>query len=102
MSRLGLNEDERAFLAQSVLSRQSPRAVLAFYAGPLAPAIGFGVYGLVAADRAALGVAFVGLALFALWRIGSELANMRVAESLLAKVEAYERTGEPQAPPDGK
>ena len=91
MSDLGLTVEERAYLARAALVRTTRRSVIGFYAGPLVPAIGFGLYGMLASEDAAVGIAFLGLAFFSLWRVAHEVAHARVAESIWTKVEAYER-----------
>lgn len=91
MAGLGLSKDERAYVARAALVRTRRRSVLGFYAGPLVPMIGFGLYGMVASEAAAVGIAFLGLAFFSVWRIAVELAHVRVVESIWEKVDAFER-----------
>lgn len=94
MAGLGLSEDERAYVARAALVRTRRRSVLGFYAGPLVPMIGFGLYGMLASDDAAVGIGFLGLAFFSIWRAAVELAHVRVVESIWAKVDAFERAGD--------
>lgn len=91
MSKLGLSDEERRFAARVAMARTKRRSLIGFYAGPLVPLIGFGIYGLVASEDAAVGMAFIGLAFFSVWRVASEVVNVRVFESLLSKVDLYER-----------
>ncbi|WP_372016441.1 hypothetical protein [Pseudoxanthomonas sp. 10H] len=100
MSKLGLTEEERSYLARVALARVRRRSLVGFYAGPLVPMIGFGLYGMLASEDAAVGIAFLGLAFFTVWRVAHEIAHVRVAEAIWAKVEAYQRSCESGQVPD--
>jgi hypothetical protein len=91
MSRLGFNADERALVAQMVLSRESRRQRLWFYSAALVPAVVFGGYGIVRADMVALIVGFGALAFFTYWNLASEFKNSPIFFSIFAKIDAFER-----------
>jgi hypothetical protein len=95
MSKLGFSKAESAYVARVVRSGDSNFDRLGFYAATLLPSCGFGFYGIVRGEIIALALAFIGLLLFLIWRISAELRHARVYFALFAKIDAFERTDNP-------
>ena len=91
MSKLGLTKEERALVAQLAVTSESRFHRLWYYSAALAPALGFGVYGLVRADLVALIVALLAFAFFTYWHIASEIKATPLFFSLCKKIDAFER-----------
>jgi hypothetical protein len=64
-----------------------------FYASIIFPLLGFGVFGTIRQDLAALIIGFGGLFLFALWRLSQEFEHVETYKSASKKIVEHERKG---------
>lgn len=94
-SNIGLTPEERAWVAQVAATKAPLFHQMWFYSAALVPATGFGLYGIIRGDLVALALGFVGLLLFCLWRLATELKAMPVFASLCSKIDAFERRRDP-------
>ena len=89
MSDLGLTPEERGYVER--LAAASSKSYLAFYAAVLLPLLAFAGYGIVKRDFVAELIAFGGLCLFMLWRVGHEIARVPLCRSAFRKIVEHER-----------
>ena len=91
MTELDLTDEERALVARWALIKADNGSRLSFYAAALFPALVFGIYGMLHKDIVALGLAFVGLVGFLVWRVSRELRFAPLHHSLFVKLDTFLR-----------
>ena len=98
--QLDFSQDEWAAIVGFSTWRETTGNRIGWYASIIGPIVLFGIYGACKGEITAVGLAFVCLLAYCIWRVRLELQYLPVYRSICSKIVAFKSSQEPLTGPE--